>query len=47
VNEPQVVATATVIADLPKSEQRTLRLFGVDQCPRVRSRADEVSATPA
>jgi deazaflavin-dependent oxidoreductase (nitroreductase family) len=47
VNEPQVVATATVIGDLPKSEQRTLRLFGVDQCLRVRSRADEVPATPA
>ena len=47
VDEPQVVATATVIAELPKSEQRTLRLFGVDQCLRVRLRADEVSGTPA
>ena len=36
VHEPEVVSTAEVMADLPSSEQRTLRLFGVDQCLRVR-----------
>lgn len=36
VHEPEVVSTAEVVADLPSSEQRTLRLFGVDQCLRVR-----------
>lgn len=36
VHEPEVVSTAEVMEDLPSSEQRTLRLFGVDQCLRVR-----------
>jgi deazaflavin-dependent oxidoreductase (nitroreductase family) len=36
VREPEVVSTALVLADLPQSEQRTLRLFAVDQCLRVR-----------
>jgi deazaflavin-dependent oxidoreductase (nitroreductase family) len=40
VDEPEVVATADVIAELPKSEQRTLRLFGVDRCLLLRSRSD-------
>ena len=36
VHQPELVATADVIRELPSSEQRTLRLFGVDQCLRVR-----------
>lgn len=36
LHEPEVVPVAEVIADLPSSEQRTLRLFGVDECLRVR-----------
>lgn len=36
LHEPEVVSVAEVIADLPSSEQRTLRLFGVDECLRVR-----------
>lgn len=36
VHDPEVVSTAEVMADLPSSEQRTLRVFGVDQCLRVR-----------
>jgi hypothetical protein len=36
IHEPEVVPVAEVITDLPSSEQRTLRLFGVDECLRVR-----------
>jgi deazaflavin-dependent oxidoreductase (nitroreductase family) len=37
VHQPEVVATAEVVRKLPSSEQRTLRLFGVDQCLRLRT----------
>lgn len=37
VDQPEVVPTADVVRDLPSSEQRTLRLFRVDQCLRVRT----------
>jgi deazaflavin-dependent oxidoreductase (nitroreductase family) len=36
VHQPEVVSTADVVRDLPSSEQRTLRLFRVHQCLRVR-----------
>jgi hypothetical protein len=36
VDQPVVVPLAEVLADLPRSEQRTLRLFGVNQCLRIR-----------
>jgi deazaflavin-dependent oxidoreductase (nitroreductase family) len=36
VHQPEVVSTTEVLQDLPSSERRTLRLFGVDQCLRVR-----------
>jgi deazaflavin-dependent oxidoreductase (nitroreductase family) len=36
VDQPVVVPLAEVLADLPSSEQRTLRLFGVNQCLRIR-----------
>ena len=36
-HQPEVVPTADVVRDLPSSEQRTLRLFRVDQCLRVRT----------
>ena len=36
IHEPQVVSVDEVIVDLPSSEQRTLRLFGVDECLRAR-----------
>jgi deazaflavin-dependent oxidoreductase (nitroreductase family) len=39
VHEPEVVPTAEIAAELPRSEQLTLRLFGVDQCLRVRPEA--------
>jgi hypothetical protein len=37
VHQPEVVPVAAVMADLPSSEQRTLRLFGVSECLRVRA----------
>jgi hypothetical protein len=37
IHLPEIVPTAQVAGDLPTSEQRTLRLFSVDQCLRVRS----------
>jgi deazaflavin-dependent oxidoreductase (nitroreductase family) len=37
VDRPVVVTTAEVIAELPASERRVLRLFGVDHCLRVRT----------
>jgi hypothetical protein len=37
VHQPVVVPTAEVMSDLPSSEQRTLRLFGVDECLRLRT----------
>ena len=37
VHQPEVVPTAEIVGDLPSSEQRTLRLFGVTQCLRVRT----------
>jgi hypothetical protein len=40
VSSPEVVATADVIRDLPSSEQRTLRLFRVDHCLRLRHASD-------
>ena len=36
VDRPQVVPTTHVLSDLPSSERRTLRVFGVDQCLRLR-----------
>ena len=36
VERPEVVPTSEVLGALPTSEQRTLRLFGVDHCLRVR-----------
>lgn len=36
IHEPEVVPVAPVLAELPSSEQRMLRLFGVGQCLRVR-----------
>jgi deazaflavin-dependent oxidoreductase (nitroreductase family) len=32
VERPEVVRTSAVVAHLPDSEQRTLRVFGVDEC---------------
>jgi hypothetical protein len=32
--EPRVVPTSEVVGSLPPGEQRTLRLFGVDECLR-------------
>jgi deazaflavin-dependent oxidoreductase (nitroreductase family) len=37
IQAPEVVPVAEVIDALPSSERRTLRLFAVDQCLRVRS----------
>jgi deazaflavin-dependent oxidoreductase (nitroreductase family) len=37
VDQPQLVSTAVATPHLPASEQRTLRLFAVDQCLRVRT----------
>jgi hypothetical protein len=36
IHEPEVVPVAEIMTELPPSEQRTLRLFGVDECLRVR-----------
>jgi len=43
VHSPELVSTAQVASDLPSSEQRTLRLFGVDECLRVTA---EVAGAP-
>ena len=37
VGQPQLVPTAVAAPHLPAREQRTLRLFAVDQCLRVRT----------
>jgi deazaflavin-dependent oxidoreductase (nitroreductase family) len=44
VDRPEVVATADVVDDLPSSERRTLRVFGVDQCLRVRTASVQLPA---
>ncbi len=44
VARPEVVATSAVVDDLPASEQRTLRIFGVDQCLRVRTTSVDLPA---
>lgn len=36
VRDPELVATAEVLGDLPVPEQRALRLFAVDRCLRLR-----------
>ena len=36
VDRPELVPTAVAAPHLPAKEQRTLRLFAVDQCLRVR-----------
>ena len=36
VQEPEIVPTTEIVGDLPSSEQRTLRVFRVDHCLRVR-----------
>jgi deazaflavin-dependent oxidoreductase (nitroreductase family) len=47
VDQPKLVPTAVAAPDLPANEQRTLRLFAVDQCLRVRKirPADAISRT--
>jgi deazaflavin-dependent oxidoreductase (nitroreductase family) len=37
VHDPEVVPTSVVVHDLPASQRRVLRVFGVDQCLRLRS----------
>ena len=37
VDQPQVVPTSVAVPYLPTNEQRTLRLFAVDRCLRVRT----------
>jgi hypothetical protein len=36
VDRPEVVPLASVVQDLPASQQRLLRVFGVEECLRVR-----------
>jgi hypothetical protein len=36
LHEPEVIPSSDVLTDLPASEQRTLRMFAVDQCLRLR-----------
>jgi deazaflavin-dependent oxidoreductase (nitroreductase family) len=47
VDQPQLVPTAVAAPHLPANEQRTLRLFAVDQCLRVRKvdTEDAISGT--
>jgi len=48
VDRPELVPTAVAAPHLPRSEQRNLRLFAVDQCLRVRrSEPDEASSQAA
>ena len=45
VDRPELVPTAVAAPHLPRSEQRNLRLFAVDQCLQVRTvEADEAPA---
>jgi hypothetical protein len=44
VDRPEIVATSDVVEDLPASERRTLRIFGVGQCLRVRTAPVELPA---
>jgi hypothetical protein len=43
VDRPEVIPTTEIVDDLPASEQRTLRVFAVDECMRVR-RADALDS---
>jgi len=48
VDRPELVPTAVAAPHLPRSEQRNLRLFAVDQCLQVRrSEPDEASSQAA
>ena len=48
VDRPELVPTAAATPHLPRSEQRNLRLFAVDQCLQVRrSEPDEASSQAA
>lgn len=47
VDRPEVVATDLVEDQFPPSEQRTHRLFRVDQCLRVRRVDADGTASPA
>jgi hypothetical protein len=40
VHQPEVVSTASVLDQLPPSDQRMLRVFAVDECLRVRPAPD-------
>jgi deazaflavin-dependent oxidoreductase (nitroreductase family) len=44
VQDPEVIAAADVIADLPSSERRALRAFKVTECLRVRPVEDRPTA---
>ncbi len=44
VDQPEIIPTDAVAAHFPPKEQRSLRLFGVDQCLRVR-RSEPKEAT--
>jgi hypothetical protein len=46
IHSPRVVPTTEVASYLPASEQRTLRLFGVDECLRVTPDVTAASAEP-
>ena len=45
LHQPEVIPTTEIVRELPKSEQRTLRLFRVDHCLRLR-RAPIVGEVP-
>jgi deazaflavin-dependent oxidoreductase (nitroreductase family) len=46
VDAPEVVAVADVLDELPESERRTLRIFGVDQCLRLRRASVDAPTHP-
>jgi hypothetical protein len=44
LHTPKVVSTSEVASDLPPSEQRTLRIFGVDECLRVTAEVPDAAS---
>jgi deazaflavin-dependent oxidoreductase (nitroreductase family) len=47
IHTPRVLPITEVANDLPRSEQRTVRIFGIDECLRVTPDATAASAEPS
>lgn len=47
IDTPRVLPTTQVASDLPRSEQRTVRVFGVDECLRVTPEVTGAASAPS